>query len=144
MQPRMFPSPGKFPSRNLECFLRSGKRGDMHLTSLCIIQFFVFFLPLPSGAAGGGGALLTLFSTFAFLDGGLPCNGRKKQGAFTFEVFLDIFCSRKYSFFDDIEENVFIYVQSQGNLFQALSLTKSLPFGVKTAVHAGLIAILKR
>lgn len=105
---------------------------------------FCFFLPLPSGVAGGGGALFTLFSTFAFLDGGLPCNGRKRKGAFTFEVFLDIFSSCKYSFFDDIEENVFIYVQSQGNLFQALSRTKSLPFGVKTAVHAGLIAILKR
>lgn len=105
-----------------------------------------FFLPLPSGVAGGGGALFTLLSTLAFLDGGLPCNGRKKEGAFTFDVFWDIFCSRKYSFFDDIEDNVFIYryVQSQGNLFQALSLTKSLPFGVKTAVHAGLIAILKR
>lgn len=71
----------------------------MHLTSLCIIQlFFCFFLPLPSGAAGGVRALFTLFSTFAFLDGGLPCNGRKQKGAFTFEVFLDIFCSRKIQF----------------------------------------------
>lgn len=41
---------------------------------LCMIRVF---LPLPSDATGGGGPLFTLLSTFAFLDGSLPCNEKE-------------------------------------------------------------------
>lgn len=44
-----------------------------------VFPFRICVLSLPSVAARGGGALLTLLSTFAFLDGGLPCSRRKKE-----------------------------------------------------------------
>lgn len=49
---------------------------------------------------GGGGALFTLLSTFAFFDGGLPCKRRKKnvdKMLYDQSMFWNIFCSRKYS-----------------------------------------------
>lgn len=47
-----------------------------------VFLFRICALFLPSVTTGGGEALLTLLSTFAFFDGGFPCSrreGKKKK-----------------------------------------------------------------
>lgn len=93
---------------------------------------------------GAGGLCSLCLAPLLFWMGAFPVMEEREKGHLHLKCFWIFSVAEKYSFFDDIEENVFIYVQSQGNIFQAFSLTKTLPFGVKTAVHAGLIALLKR
>lgn len=85
----------------------------MHLTSLCIIQLFFcfFFYPYLLVLLGACGLCSLCLAPLLFWMGAFPVMEESKKGHLHLKCFWIFSVAEKYSFFDDIEENVFIYVQ---------------------------------
>lgn len=84
-----------------------------------VFLLIICVLSLPSVATGGGGALFTLLSTFAFFEGGLPCRRRKKNGKkmlYDHSVFWNIFCSRKHSLLARDRADVSVFNAKENSL----------------------------